>query len=131
MTGVTVQFDGVTAQSGADGVFRIEGTESTDLRPLSLSGGGIVQRATFARTGDSEWLAIPGTFDMAAFQDVARDYEPLSTWRGLLGHACFFIGRGLFLADATQPAGVWLFIVGSLGMLVESLSGALRRSLDA
>ena len=64
-------------------------------------------------------------------QRLARDYEPLSTWLGLLGNACFFVGSVLFLWTGTlQTVGVWLFIVGSLGMLVESVAGALRRSID-
>lgn len=76
VAGATVQFDGRTIQADADGQFRLEGTASDGLRSLGLSGNGVFDRATFARTGDSRWLVIPRSFDMAAFDDMAREYEP-------------------------------------------------------
>lgn len=63
-------------------------------------------------------------------QRLAADYEPLSTWVGLAGNAMFFVGSVLFLWEASQLFGTWLFIFGALGMLIESVAGALRRSID-
>lgn len=39
------------------------------------------------------------------------------------GNLCFLVGSVLFLSDASQAAGVWLFIAGSTAFLV---AGALR-----
>ncbi|HET9332186.1 MAG TPA: hypothetical protein VFQ21_01240, partial [Gemmatimonadota bacterium] len=49
---------------------------SSSLRGLELSGPGVHTRATFARSDGTEWRIVPGTFDMGAFDDLARDYEP-------------------------------------------------------
>ena len=40
-----------------------------------------------------------------------------------VGNLCFLVGSVLFLSEAAQTAGVWLFIAGSSGLLV---AGALR-----
>jgi len=40
---------------------------------------------------------------------------------GIFGNIAFFVGSILFLWDSTQQLGVWLFILGSGGMLVNSL----------
>ena len=63
-------------------------------------------------------------------QRLAADYEPLSTWIGLAGNALFLVGSVLFLWESVQLYGTWLFILGAFGMLVESVAGALRRSID-
>ncbi len=76
LSGVTVEFDGETAVTDGSGVFQLFGTASSDLRSLELRGSGRVTRNTFARTGDDEWLVIPSSFNMNAFDDVAREYEP-------------------------------------------------------
>jgi hypothetical protein len=44
---------------------------------------------------------------------------------GVLGNLMFFLGSVLFLRDATQQIGVWLFIGGSGLMLVSSSAAAL------
>lgn len=44
---------------------------------------------------------------------------------GLLGNASFVVGSVFFLWEATKPAGVWLFIIGSAGMLLGSLGSAI------
>lgn len=96
VAGATVRFDGQTIQADGDGRFRLEGTASNDLRSLGLSGNGLFDRGTFARTGDSRWLVIPRSFDMAAFDDMAREYEP-RTIRWVEDPDVYF--------DVTPPAG--------------------------
>lgn len=112
--GVTVAFDGQTVQTDADGRFRLTGTASDGLRSLSLSGGGRLTRTTFARTGDDQWLVIPSSFDMNAFDDMAREYEP-RTIRWVRDPDVYF--------DVTPPAG---FPRGSeLDAWIEEVRGIL------
>ena len=40
---------------------------------------------------------------------------------GIFGNFSFFVGSILFLSDEWATVGVWLFILGSGGMLVSSL----------
>lgn len=57
-----------------------------------------------------EWHVLAG---------LLREYEWIHRGLGILGHLCFFVGSVLFLWEATKLAGVWLFIVGAGGMLVD------------
>lgn len=50
-----------------------------------------------------------------------EEFHWFHTSLGLLGNVCFFVGSVLFLWESTKLVGVWLFIVGSLGMLLGSL----------
>ena len=52
---------------------------------------------------------------------VAEDLHWLHTSLGLIGNVCFFVGSILFLFEPAKVVGVWLFIVGSLGMLLGSV----------
>lgn len=76
IAGLTVQFAGATVTTDATGTFTVPGTTSSTLRDLGLSGPGVHSRATFARSSDTEWRIVPSGFDMAAFDDMAREYEP-------------------------------------------------------
>jgi 1,4-dihydroxy-2-naphthoate octaprenyltransferase len=60
-------------------------------------------------------------------REVARDYEAVHTGLGIAGNLFFFVGSVLFLFEPVKIAGVWLFILGSLGMLVGSAGSALMR----
>jgi hypothetical protein len=83
MGGLLVQLDGVGATTDANGRFTIPGTPSSSLKTLTITGGGVHPRATFARGTDTRWLAIPSTFDLGSFNDVAREYEPRTIrWLG-------------------------------------------------
>ncbi len=46
---------------------------------------------------------------------------------GIFGNSTFVVGSVLFLWDRTEPAGVWLFILGSFGMLLGSVGEAVVR----
>lgn len=55
----------------------------------------------------------------ARFRRLASDFQWVHQGIGLLGGLTFFVGSILFLFDgALQRAGIWLFIIGSAGMLV-------------
>jgi hypothetical protein len=58
--------------------------------------------------------------EMAAARDLVKDYEWLHTCIGIFGGVSFFVGSIFFLWPSWLPAGTWLFILGSLGMLVDS-----------
>jgi VIT1/CCC1 family predicted Fe2+/Mn2+ transporter len=58
--------------------------------------------------------------EMAAARDLVKDYEWLHTCIGIFGGVAFFVGSIMFLSPAWITLGTWLFIVGSLGMLVDS-----------
>lgn len=76
MAGLTVAFAGATGVTDATGSFSVPGQSSSSLQPLDVSGGSIHRRRTFARSGNASWDVIPGGFDMTAFNDLAREYEP-------------------------------------------------------
>jgi hypothetical protein len=76
VAGITVRFQGIAATTDGTGRFTVMGAPSSSLQDFTLLGGGIVPRATFARSTDTRWLAIPSSFDMNAFDDMAREYEP-------------------------------------------------------
>lgn len=53
------------------------------------------------------------------------DFPWIHTGLGLLGNFSFFVGSICFLwSGLIQEVGVWLFIVGSAGMLIGSLGDA-------
>ncbi len=56
-----------------------------------------------------------------------QDYEWFHTLLGILGNLAFLVGSVLFLFESLKRAGVWLFIVGSAGMLVGSVGSVLVR----
>ena len=76
VAGVTVRFAGQTVTTDGTGAFSVPGDASGSLRDLTLSGGNVHSRVTFARGGDTQWRIVPESFDMGAFDDLAREYEP-------------------------------------------------------
>lgn len=81
--GLTVHFNGTAATTDASGRFSVPGAPSASLETLSITGSGVYTRNTFARSTDSRWLAIPSSFDMTAYNDVAREYAPWTIrWLG-------------------------------------------------
>ncbi|MCB8836506.1 YrhK family protein [Aurantimonas sp. VKM B-3413] len=63
-------------------------------------------------------------------QALVRDYSWIHLGLGLIGNFCFVVGSVLFFKtfDAWYTTGVWLFVIGSIGMFVGSL-GELAKSL--
>jgi hypothetical protein len=54
-----------------------------------------------------------------ALSALLREYEWIHRGLGILGHLCFFVGSLFFLWESLKLAGIWLFIVGAGGMLVD------------
>lgn len=76
VSGLTVRFAGSTATTDATGAFTVPGSSSGSLRDLVISGSGVYARTTFARSSDTVWRILPASFNMGAFDDMAREYEP-------------------------------------------------------
>lgn len=73
---LSVRYGSVTTSTDGGGRFTVAGSPTTAQRSLTISGAGIHTRTTFSRSTEGRWSVIPATFDMSAFDDVARDYEP-------------------------------------------------------
>lgn len=58
-----------------------------------------------------------------------RNFPWVHLGLGLLGNGAFVVGSVFFLFESLKTAGVWLFVVGSLGMLVGSV-GQLLVSIE-
>ena len=56
---------------------------------------------------------------------LLREFPWIHLGLGLLGNLLFFVGSVLFFWEGTKIAGVWLFVFGSLGMLVGSIGQLL------
>jgi hypothetical protein len=57
---------------------------------------------------------------MCAARALVKDYEWLHTCIGIFGGISFFVGSIMFLSPVWITLGTWLFILGSLGMLIDS-----------
>lgn len=71
---------------------------------------------TSAHTGSTRQVSL-----RARVVAWLEEFHWFHTSLGLLGNVCFFVGSVLFLWETTKAVGVWLFIVGSLGMLLGSV----------
>ena len=58
-------------------------------------------------------------------RELIRDYQWTHIGLGLVGNAAFWIGGIFFLWSSLKIAGVWLFIIGSLGMMIGSIGSAI------
>ncbi|MGH7544417.1 MAG: BACON domain-containing protein [Gemmatimonadota bacterium] len=76
VSGLTVSFAGETTATDGSGDFEIPGDPSSSLRDLTIQGGSIHTRRTFARGSDDRWEVISSSFAIQPFDDVAREYEP-------------------------------------------------------
>lgn len=54
-----------------------------------------------------------------ALRGLLREYEWVHRGLGILGHLCFFVGSVFFLWESLKLPGIWLFIVGAGGMLID------------
>ena len=59
---------------------------------------------------------MPRTLDQ-----LVTDYDWVHTLLGLVGNVAFFVGSIFFLFESLKTPGVWLFIIGSFGMLIGSV----------
>ena len=59
-------------------------------------------------------------------REFVRDYPRIHLTLGLLGNTTFLVGSVFFLYEPPlQTVGTWLFIIGSLGMLLGSIGSVL------
>ncbi|MBK1698778.1 YrhK family protein [Rhodovibrio salinarum] len=56
-----------------------------------------------------------------AVSTLLREYEWIHRLLGILGHVCFFVGSVFFLWESLKLAGIWLFIVGAGGMMIDRI----------
>jgi hypothetical protein len=54
-----------------------------------------------------------------------RDFPTVHLVIGVAGNLIFFVGSVLFVWHATELLAIWLFIVGSFGMLLGAIGQAL------
>lgn len=50
-----------------------------------------------------------------------RDFPWIHLLIGLTGNLLFFVGSIMFFSDSLETGAIWLFVLGSLGMLMGSL----------
>lgn len=56
---------------------------------------------------------------------LVEEFHWLHLTLGLIGNVSFFVGSVLFLFEPLKTAGIWLFIVGSFGMLLGTIGDAV------
>lgn len=56
-----------------------------------------------------------------------EEFHWIHTALGLIGNGSFFVGSVFFLWESTKPVGVWLFIIGALGMMMGSIGDAIAK----
>ncbi len=62
-----------------------------------------------------------------SISEVIHEFPWIHRVLGLIGNAAFFVGSILFFFEALKTAGIWLFVIGSLLMLVGSAGEFLVR----
>lgn len=62
-----------------------------------------------------------------AVRKTVHDFEWVHTLIGVFGNMTFFVGSIFFFWPTWQTAGVWLFVIGSLAMLVGAIGAAISR----
>ena len=58
---------------------------------------------------------------------IRNRYEVLAIMNDLLIAVFFIVGSALFFSTSTETAGVWLFLLGSIAMLIRPLIQLSRR----
>lgn len=52
---------------------------------------------------------------------LLREFPWIHLTLGLIGNTSFFVGSIFFFYEGLKTAGIWLFVIGSLGMLLGSI----------
>ena len=58
---------------------------------------------------------------------VVKRYQWVHVTLGLIGNLSFFIGSVLFFWESWKNVGIWLFVIGSLGMLIDTIGSAIEK----
>lgn len=53
-----------------------------------------------------------------------REFPAVHLAIGVFGNVIFFVGSVLFLWDATEMLAIWLFVIGSFGMMLGAIGQA-------
>ncbi len=56
---------------------------------------------------------------------LVYDYEWIHICLGLIGNFAFVVGSFLFFSESTKQLALWLFVIGSSGMLIGSIGSAV------
>lgn len=62
-----------------------------------------------------------------ALHVLVCDYEWVHICLGLIGNFAFVVGSCLFFSEATKQMALWLFVIGSSGMLIGNIGSAFVR----
>lgn len=62
-----------------------------------------------------------------ALHMLVSDYEWVHICLGLIGNLAFLVGSFLFFSESTKQIALWLFVIGSSGMLIGSIGSAAVR----
>ena len=70
---------------------------------------------------------------MIMFKKLVRDFPYIHQGIALFGNACFVVGSVLFFKafEAWYTFAVWLFVLGSSGMLIGALGDIIRTAYEA
>ena len=60
----------------------------------------------------------------SALHELVIDYEWIHICLGLIGNLAFVVGSFLFFSESTKQWALWLFVIGSSGMLIGSIGSA-------
>lgn len=125
IAGVRVSAAGVSTSTGADGRFLLEAARATHV---ILSGSGYYDRVASLAGSAGRFALVPRTFDMTAFNDVARDHSA-GTLRWLSSPAVYVDVRPHAFAGGAVPAE-WVEQVAALAprFVSEWTGGALSAS---
>ncbi|MEQ3725681.1 YrhK family protein [Alcanivorax sp.] len=67
----------------------------------------------------------PDSTSWAITRALIHQYQWFHVTLGLIGNGTFVVGSVFFLWESWQRAGTWLFIIGSVGMLIGSIGSAI------
>ncbi|MGB3761957.1 MAG: YrhK family protein [Ornithinimicrobium sp.] len=79
---------------------------------------------------DPSTTGDPGEMDLHIGREeltIRNRYEVLAIMNDLLIAVFFIVGSALFFSTSTETAGVWLFLLGSVAMLIRPLIQLTRR----
>jgi hypothetical protein len=104
LAGIRVSGGGSTVTSGAGGWFTIVVPADGEL---TLSGAGYYDRVAVTHGAAGSFSIVPRSFDMGAFNDMARDHSP-GTVRWLSSPAVYVDIRAHAFASGRSVPGEWI-----------------------
>ncbi len=108
--GIRIVASGASTATDMDGRFRIAAARGA---AITLSGPGYYERVTTLEGLDGRFSLVPRSFDMAAFNDVARDHSA-GTLRWLSAPAVYVDVRGHSFAAGRSVPQQWVEEVAAL-----------------